>query len=67
MSIAGLRRFVQNFTAPLGIISLSWRVISMLTIALSGALAELAEERPDAANEQIGDFHGGGVAAPVEL
>src|SRR6266699_4577301 len=40
---------------------------SMLTIAHPGALAELAEERPYVADQQIGNLHSRKVAAPVEL
>jgi pimeloyl-ACP methyl ester carboxylesterase len=40
---------------------------SMFTIPSSSVLAECAEELPDVADEQIGDFHGGEMAAAIEL
>ena len=39
----------------------------LLNIPSAGTLAELAEELADVADEQIGDFHGREVAAPVVL
>jgi deazaflavin-dependent oxidoreductase (nitroreductase family) len=41
--------------------------VQVKIIEPSGALAERAEELPDVADKQIGDFHGGEVAAPAEL
>jgi hypothetical protein len=41
--------------------------VDLPTITHLGALAECAEELPDVADEQIGNFHGREVTAPVKL